>query len=61
MNWLERDVDNIFEDKQLLDDLIVGYCDIFNEQGELVDERLDVDYQDTNDSYYDEVEGSETC
>jgi hypothetical protein len=50
------DREDAFHNRQLLDDLIVGYCEIFNEQGELIDERLDIDYQDTNDSYYDEME-----
>ncbi len=43
----------IFEDKEILDDLIVGYCDIFNSM-EALDAQGDPpeDYQDTNDSVF---------
>lgn len=50
---------NIFEDQRMLDDLIVGYCMIFN--GDLlVSVSWDFDPEDdfTNDSYYDEMEQS---
>jgi hypothetical protein len=56
---------SIFEDSQLLDDLIVGYCEIFGsvryvDDGAGCVEGVSWDYDPgddfTNDSYYNEME-----
>ena len=43
---------SIFEDNEILDDLIVGYCVIFNRNDDLLLRVSWDDYSDTNDSSF---------
>jgi hypothetical protein len=45
-------MDSIFEDDRILDELIVGYCVIFNRNDDLLISVSWDDYSDTNDQVF---------
>jgi hypothetical protein len=49
---------SIFDDNQLLDDLIVGYCDIFSDEDPDMERYLMFGEDGTNESYFNEMEAS---